>query len=337
MKTYYEYNLRPHNTFGIAVSCKCFAEYDDIRDCAEFLKTLPKDEKILHIGSGSNLLFTKDFDGTVLHSAIHSFEVVQETDTEVLVRVGSGVVFDDFIAWSLEQGYYGAENLSAIPGEVGSSAVQNIGAYGVEAEQIIEAVEVYDSQASSYQTLTHDECRYAYRHSIFKEYPGRYIVHHVLFRLKKQFVPQLQYRALQREVERLGLSPESLSAADVRRLVTDIRAAKLPDYHVIGNGGSFFMNPVVDVETFKSIQQQYPDMPFFETPLGFKIPAGWLIEQCGWKGRRVGHAGVYEKQALILVNYGDATGQEICDLSRAIQQSVQEKFGISIHSEVNIF
>lgn len=336
MKIFNDYNLKNHNTFGINVSCKCFAEYESIEECVDFLNKLPEGEIILHVGGGSNLLFTRDFQGTILHSAVKSFEIIEETAEEATVRVGSGVIFDDFIAWALEKDLYGVENLSAIPGEVGASAVQNIGAYGVEAEQIIQAVEVYDCQAGKYEIFRHDDCRYAYRHSIFKEYPARYVVHHVQFRLKKTFVPQLQYRALQNEVVRQGFSAESITASDIRRVVTDIRNAKLPDYHVLGNGGSFFMNPIVDVAKFKSLQKEYPDIPFFETSDGVKIPAGWLIEKCGWKGRRVGNAGVYEKQALILVNYGEATGREISELSQAIQQSVLQTFGIAISSEVNI-
>jgi len=258
---------------------------------------------------------------------------VSEDADHVWVRVGAAIVWDDFVAYSIANGWSGAENLSLIPGEVGASAVQNIGAYGLEAKDLIEKVECISLSDGTRRVFKNEECNYAYRSSIFKhELKGQYAVTYVTYRLSKQFVPHLDYGNLR---EQLASNP-SLSAAAVRQKVIEIRRSKLPDPEVLGNAGSFFMNPIVTREQFEALRAAYPQIPYYDVPNGVKIPAGWLIEQCGWKGRTLGRAGVYEKQALILVNRGGATGEEVVRLCRTIQQDVFKKFGIEIHAEVNL-
>lgn len=324
------YNLLSHNTFGMNVTAKRFVEYATEEELKEVIPSLSGD--VLHIGGGSNLLFKGDYDGTILHSAIRGIEVEEEMDDEVLVRVGAGVVWDDFVAYAVERGWGGIENLSLIPGEVGASAVQNIGAYGVEAKDVIalvEGIELTSGQKRYFGTI---ECDYAYRHSIFKTYlKGKYAVTYVTFRLKKHPVLKLEYGNIKAV---LGDSGDK-TIADVRQAIIDIRNAKLPDPKVMGNAGSFFMNPVVSREKFLALQKDYPQMPYYEVEGGVKIPAGWMIDQCGWKGKSMGRAGVHDKQALVLVNLGGATSEEIIALCDAVCKSVMKKFGIDIHPEVN--
>ena len=331
MKDYSNYSLLNHNTFGMDVKAKRYVEYDS----EDELKTLIPGLSgvVLHMGGGSNLLFKGDFDGTVLHSAIKGIEVVEETADAVQVRVGAGEVWDDFVAWAVEHGYGGVENLSLIPGEVGASAVQNIGAYGVEAKDVITLVEAMELSNGQKRIFGNLECNYAYRQSIFKnQLKGKYAITYVTYRLQKQPMLKLEYGNI-RAV--LG-DKEEVSIADVRQAIIDIRNAKLPDPKVQGNAGSLFMNPVVSREKFLSIQKDYPQMPFYEVEGGVKIPAGWMIDQCGWKGKSLGRAGVHDKQALVLVNLGGATSDEIITLCDTICQDVHEKFGIDIHPEVNL-
>lgn len=323
------------NTFGIEARCREFIEYtstDELQNIVPRLST----QKWLHIGSGSNLLFTTDFDGLILHSAIRTIEEVKRTETHVWLKVASGVVWDDFVAHCVSHDLHGLENLSLIPGEVGASAVQNIGAYGVEAANYIDQVEVMDVPTGICHTLPAAELEYAYRSSIFKHsLRGRCIITHVVFRLCRHFAPDLEYGAIKRELQTRDLMPESLTAEQLRNVIIEIRRAKLPDTAQLGSAGSFFMNPVVSHEKFKELLLTYPNMPHYEVNGGVKIPAGWMIEQCGWKGRSLGHAGVYSKQALVLVNLGGASGTEIVALSEAVQRDVKQKFGIDIHPEVN--
>ena len=304
MKDFVNYSLLNHNTFGMDVKAKRYVEYDSEDELVQLLSSLQG--KVLHIGGGSNLLFCGDFDGTILHSAIKGIEVVEdvEGDDEVLVRVGAGEVWDDFVAWAVAEGYGGVENLSLIPGEVGASAVQNIGAYGVEAKDVIAMVEAVDMASGEKRLFANAECGYAYRQSIFKqELKGKYAITYVIYRLQKQPKLKLEYGNILAALE----DKAQVTVADVRRAIIDIRNAKLPDPKVVGNAGSFFMNPVVSREKFLSIQKDYPTMPFYDVDGGVKIPAGWLIEQCGWKGKSLGRAGVHDKQALVLVNRGGAS------------------------------
>lgn len=335
MKKIKDYSLLPHNTFGMDVKAALFVEYASVSELKEVLSD--KDclkGKWLHIGGGSNLLFTGDYDGTVLHSAVRGCEVTDENDREVEVRVGAGEVWDTFVAYAVEKGWYGAENLSLIPGEVGAAAVQNIGAYGVEAKDLIVAVETVEVETGRKRIFPNGECRYAYRESVFKkELKGKYIVTYVTFRLGKLPVFNLEYGNVKGELERRGLDP---TLGNVRDTVIAVRKAKLPDPKVQGNAGSFFMNPIISRSQFEVLQQDYPDMPHYEVDGGrVKVPAAWMIDRCGWKGQQVGRAGVHARQALVLVNCGGAEGAEVIALSRQIQDSVFRKFGVAVFPEVN--
>ena len=331
MKEYKDYSLLNHNTFGMDVKAKRYVEYDNEEELKALIPTLSGE--VLHMGGGSNLLFKGDFEGTVLHSAIKGIEVVDESAESALVRAGAGEVWDDFVAWTVERGYGGVENLSLIPGEVGASAVQNIGAYGVEAKDVIAMVEAIDLSNGQKRVFGTEECNYAYRQSIFKNaLKGKYAITYVTYRLQKQPVLKLDYGNIRAVLGDNGQH----TISDVRQAIIDIRNAKLPDPKVQGNAGSFFMNPVVSREKFLSIQKDYPQMPFYEVEGGVKIPAGWMIDQCGWKGKSLGRAGVHDKQALVLVNLGGATSDEIITLCNTICKDVKEKFGIDIHPEVNL-
>lgn len=335
MNIQHNYPLLAHNTFGMDVKASVFVEYESEEELKEILlHRLCPEGKWLHIGGGSNLLFTGDFDGMILHSAIKGFEVVSENEDEVLVRAGAGEVWDDFVAYTVEKGWYGAENLSLIPGEVGASAVQNIGAYGVEAKDLIAQVETVEVSTGQERVFGNAECGYAYRESVFKNaLKGKYIVTHVTYRLSKKPAYRLDYGNVRAELEKRGCE---LTLENVRRTIIDIRESKLPDPKVQGNAGSFFMNPIVPRPLFEELQGKYPSMPFYEVDAErVKIPAGWMIDQCGWKGKQLGNAGVHHKQALVLVNCGGAIGQEIIALSEEIQRSVFDKFGVRIHPEVN--
>ena len=334
MKDISQYSLLSHNTFGIDAKCRRFVEFSSVSELLQIIGRLTKaDEPLLLLGGGSNLLLTADFDGTVLHSAIKGVELMGVEEDDVLVRVGSGETWDDFVALCVERGWYGAENLSLIPGEVGASAIQNIGAYGVEAKDLIERVEAVEIATGHRVTIEREECEYGYRQSRFKQdWKNCFVVTHVIYRLSTKFTPQLDYGNL-----RNVLMTESPTAKDVRQAIIDIRRAKLPDPKELGNGGSFFMNPIVSIEKYHALSEQYPQMPHYDVDEAHvKIPAGWMIEQCGWKGKSLGKAGVHDKQALVLVNLGGATGQEIVTLCETIRQDVFDKFGIDIRPEVNV-
>ncbi len=326
------YSLLPHNTFGIDVQAAVFLEYNSVDELQAIIAGGEIGTPFLHIGSGSNLLFTRDYPGTVLHSCIQGIEIKEETDDSVLIRVGAGMVWDDLVAHCVEQGWYGTENLSLIPGEVGASAVQNIGAYGVEVKDFITQVETVDIRGNA-RVYTTTECRYAYRDSLFKRPEMKEVfVTYVWFRLSKQETYTLDYGAIRQELENYP----GQTLATVRQAIIAIRENKLPNPAVIGNAGSFFMNPIVPRKQFEELLAQYPRMPYYEVDAHrVKIPAGWMIDQCGWKGKALGPAAVYEKQALVLVNRGGARGSDIIALSDAVRASVRQKFCIDIHPEVN--
>ena len=335
MDKYNNHSLLPYHTFGMDVKTSVFIEYTSVDELKQILQQENLSEKKwLHIGGGSNLLFTGDYEGVILHSAIKGTEIVHEDDESVHVRVGAGEVWDDFVAYAVNQGWYGAENLSLIPGEVGASAVQNIGAYGMEAKDLIVKVEALDVTTGNDSVFTNTECRYAYRESIFKkEWKGRYIITYVTYRLSKTPQFQLEYGNVKGELEKQGCE---LTLKNVRDVIIRIREAKLPDPKVQGNAGSFFMNPVIPRMQYESLLAKYPEMPHYKVDEEWvKVPAAWMIDRCGWKGKRMGNAGVHDKQALVLVNCGGATGQEIITLSQHIQQSVYESFRIAIVPEVN--
>ena len=334
MKILRDYSLLPHNTFGMDVKASVFIEYASVKELKEVLNLYVKDNQWLHIGKGSNLLFIGDYSGIILHSAIKGYEVIHEDTKEVVVRVGAGEVWDNFVAMTVEHEWYGAENLSLIPGEVGASAVQNIGAYGVEAKDLIVGVEAIEVSTGKECIFKNEECGYAYRESVFKSsLKYQYLVTHVSYRLKKTPCYHLDYGNIRLELEKQKVR---LALANVRQAIISIREAKLPDPKLQGNAGSFFMNPVISREHFEALLVDYPLMPHYEVDAeSIKIPAAWMIDQCGWKGKRLGRAGVHDKQALVLVNLGGAVGAEVIALSEAIQKSVYEKFGINILPEVN--
>lgn len=335
MNIYTDYSLKSRHTFGMDVKTALFIEYATKEELKEILQNQQLEEgRWLHIGGGSNLLFMGDYPGTILHSSIKGYEVLSEDAEEVVVRVGAGEVWDDFVAYTVAQGWYGAENLSWIPGEVGASAVQNIGAYGVEAKDLIVNVETIEVATGEERIFSNAECVYAYRESLFKlSLKGQYIVTHVSYRLKKTPSYHLDYGNVRAELAKANFD---LTLANVRQVIIDIRQAKLPDPNVQGNAGSFFMNPIVPRAHFEALQKDYPQIPHYEVDADrVKIPAAWMIDQCGWKGKRLGNAGVHDKQALVLVNCGGATGAEVVRLSEEIQQSVFKMFGIQIYPEVN--
>ena len=332
MKDISNYSLKGHNTFGIEARCLRFLEYstgDEARDVAAILRET--EDPYIIIGGGSNLLLTRDFEGVVVHSALMGVDI-----DGCRMTCGSGVEWDRIVAMAVEHGLYGAENLSLIPGDVGASAVQNIGAYGVEAKDLIVEVEAIEIATGQLRLFSNADCQYGYRDSRFKhDWKNQYLMTHVMYALQSTFEPKLDYGNIRAELERRGIS--NPMAAQLREVIIDIRNAKLPDPKVTGNAGSFFMNPVVSREKYESLAVQYEGMPHYTIDSDHeKIPAGWMIEQCGWKGRSLGRAGVHDKQALVLVNRGGATGAEVVTLCKTIRKDVREKFGIDIHPEVNI-
>lgn len=340
MRDIKDFQLLEYNTFGIEGKCKRFCEFDSIDELRSILDTITDaDHPLMVLGGGSNLLLTKDFPGTVLHSNIVTdphILIVDDDSNDVFVTVGSGMIWDKFVDFCIQNNIYGCENLSLIPGTVGASVVQNIGAYGVEVKDIVDKVETIEIATGRKRVFNNSECQYGYRHSRFKgEWKGQYVVTGVTFRLSSVFIPRLDYGNIREELRREGI--ETPNGRQLRDAIIRIREAKLPDPTVEGNAGSFFMNPVVDKAKYESLAVQYPDMPHYTVDDSHeKIPAGWLIDRCGWKGKTVGRAGVHDKQALVLVNRGGATGEEIVNLCNLIRKDVLDKFGIEINPEVNI-
>lgn len=332
-KVFKTYSLLPYNTFGIQATAENFVEFSSVDDIISFLGKGHCGCSLV-IGGGSNLLFVNDFEGTIFHSAIKEMNIVEENENEILLRVGSGVNWDELVAYTVEQGWGGLENLSAIPGEVGASAVQNVGAYGVEAGELIVKVETVRLCDAVYQEFMHDDCNFSYRHSIFKAAEkGKHIITYVTYRLSKNPTFKLTYGNLNEKVEELA----GATLANVRNAVCEIREAKLPNPDKIGSAGSFFMNPVVPSGVAETLINAYPSMPQYPLPCGdVKLSAGWLIEQCGWKKTPHEHVGVYEHQALVVVNRGGATGKEVLDFASAVVASVKEKFGVELKMEVNV-
>lgn len=338
-------NLKRYNTFGIDCEADEIKEYSSVDELLGIIREHNQDkpqQPVLHIGEGSNLLFLGDYHGLVLKSRIKTIEVLEENAEHVLVRVGAGWVMDDFIDYSLKHGWYGQENLSLIPGQVGASAVQNIGAYGAEASQTIRRVECIALADGMREEFSNEDCNYAYRYSIFKspEIKGHYAVTHVTYELQKVFSPSLEYGGIRRALDSAGYdssNPASFTANELRQVIIDIRRAKLPDPKVHGNAGSFFMNPVIGRVQYENLLTKFPDMPHYDVEDGakVKVPAGWLIEHCGWKGRSLGRAAVHDRQALVLVNLGGATGQDILNLCEAVRGTVRDAYGIEINPEVN--
>ena len=353
--TYYQ-DLTKMNTFGMRVKARCFIEYDSVADLVDIeFEELAR--PVLHIGGGSNLLFTDDFKGTVLHSKINFIEIINDKADQVLVSVGAGVVFDDFCDWAAKEGLWGVENLSYIPGEVGASAVQNIGAYGVEVKDVIKTVYCYDTVDEEFVNFDVEDLEYGYRDSAFKdpEIKGRYIVTHVVFALSRTPQPKLDYGHLKDAVLSASASLPSDTDAEqdllgnvtpalIRKVIIKIRKEKLPEPSVMGSAGSFFKNPVISAEHYARIEAAAKaehgadyKVPHYDLPDGtVKVPAAWMIEQCGWKGKRSGNAAVYDKQPLVIVNYtGEAYPEEIIGLEKRIIASIKAKFDIELHPEVD--
>ena len=335
MKTF---NALIPNTFGIDTYCNCLIEFQTVVELIAYYPWIAQarnDGNLLIVGRGSNLLPVDDFHGIVLRSGITGIHT-KEDGNNVMVTCGSGETMDKVIEWCIGKGYYGMENLSLIPGDVGASAVQNIGAYGVEVKDVISSLRAFDLETQDIVEISNDQCHYAYRSSIFKnEWKNRFIILDVTYSLSKIFNPILNYGNISSAMQTRGT--KDVSAQLLRQTIIDIRRAKLPDWEVEGNAGSFFMNPIVSKEKYEALIKQFPEMPHYNVDSEHeKIPAGWLIDQCGWKGRSIGRAGVHHNQALVLVNRGGATGKEIVLLAEQVQRDVKEKFGIDIHPEVNI-
>jgi UDP-N-acetylmuramate dehydrogenase len=330
-------SLKALNTFGIEVKAKEFVEVKSIEElqvlCMSFNLT---DRKVLVLGGGSNMLLTKDVDGMVIKISIKGIEVVEEDADHVWVKAMAGEVWHDLVLWSIDKGYGGLENLSLIPGCVGASPMQNIGAYGVELKNTFGSLEAIEIDGGDLRSFTHAECKFGYRESIFKqEAKGKYIIVSVTFKLSKKPIFNTTYGAIQQTLEKHGV--KELSVKAISDAVVEIRSTKLPDPKVLGNAGSFFKNPEIPNEQFEALKAQYPEIVGYPTSAGHtKVAAGWLIEQCGWKGKKVGNTGSHKDQALVLVNYGGATGHEIWQLAMDIQKSVKEKFGVTINPEVNV-
>lgn len=327
------------NTFGIDAKCETLLEpisEDEFLGVRSVVAEALAKNRLMIIGRGSNLLPTADYDGVVLRSRIMGVDVVSETDDEVIIRCGSGETVDDVIQWCVDRGYHGMENLSLIPGEVGASAVQNIGAYGSEAKDVIDCVEAIEISNGEKVIMSNADCEYSYRQSKFKnEWKNRFFITFVHYRLKKTFVPNIDYGNIRQSLEQKGIT--NPTAQQLRDVIIEIRREKLPDHEVEGNAGSFFMNPIVSKEKYLQLAALYDNMPHYTVDENHeKIPAGWMIDQCGWKGKTVGRAGVHARQALVLVNRGGATGEEIVNLCNLIRTDVKEKFGIEIYPEVNI-
>ncbi len=332
MRDFENYSLLWLNTFRINAKCRRFLDFDDVHEARQVAEILRESAlPYIIIGEGSNLLLTRDYEGIVVRSNIKGTRIVGSQ-----MCCGSGEVWDDIVAFAIQNQLYGAENLSLIPGDVGASAVQNIGAYGVEVKDLIVEIEAVEIATGNICAIPREACQYAYRQSRFKkEWKNRYLITNVTYQFQEDFQPHLDYGNIRAELERQGLAEPS--AQQLRQVIIDIRNAKLPDPNKLGNAGSFFMNPIVSREKYEQLALQYEKMPHYTIDADHeKIPAGWMIDQCGWKGKRLGRAGVYNKQALVLVNWGGATGQEIVDLCQAIQKDVKEKFGIDIYPEVNI-
>lgn len=331
------YSIKPYTTFGIKARALYFIRVSKPEELIQALH-LPNASglPILILGGGSNLLFTQDYNGLVIKIEFKGISIEDQNDDTVLVTANAGEDWDSFVAYCVENGYSGLENLSLIPGVVGTSPVQNIGAYGVEVKDTIDHVTVFDRISGTIEKLTNEECHFGYRDSIFKyAFKGRYIITSVTFRLLLNPQFHTQYGAITTELAVLGVSDLSLEA--IRKAVISIRTRKLPDPAVIGNAGSFFKNPTVDAFKYTQLKKDFPGIVAFRLPVGnFKLAAGWLIEECGWKGYRKGDAGVHAQQALVLVNYGHATGEQIIKLAKEIQSSVKGKFDISLDMEVNV-
>ncbi|WP_298732799.1 UDP-N-acetylmuramate dehydrogenase [uncultured Chitinophaga sp.] len=329
--------LRPYNTFGINAQARYFSTFADLQQLQTVLQdTRWQSSPRMILGGGSNILFTKDFDGLVLKNELKGITLLKEDDDYIYVKAGAGEQWHRFVMYCIEHNYAGLENLSLIPGNVGASPMQNIGAYGVEIKDYCHEVEAWHLKDNALVTFGNADCAFGYRESVFKrKYKDQFVILSVTYRLLKQAHFNTSYGAIEQELQRMGVGELSIQA--ISQAVINIRSSKLPDPAAIGNAGSFFKNPTVDAAQYESLRTAHPNIVAYPVDNGYyKLAAGWLIEQCGWKGYRQNDAGVHAKQALVLVNYGNASGQEIYQLSQQVLDSVKEKFGVDLEREVNI-
>lgn len=337
MKILSNYSLKELNTFGIDVRAKNYVEAKSLTDLIQLCKANTADQ-MFFLGGGSNMLLTKDIESTVIKINLEGIEIIKENDDHVWIEVQAGENWHEFVLWSVQNNYGGLENLSLIPGNVGTTPIQNIGAYGVELKDIMSSCKTLEIKTQKEQVFTNEECKFEYRESVFKnEFKNQYIITAVTFKLsKRNHQLKTSYGAIQEELNKKDITNPTIQ--DISRAVINIRNSKLPNPKEIGNSGSFFKNPIISKTQFQSIQVSHPNIPFYQVDENhFKVPAGWLIEKAGFKGARYGDAGVHEKQALVLVNYGKATGNEIVKLAETIQKNIFELFQINIEAEVNIF
>lgn len=331
-------SLKPFNTFGLDVKAASFCEVRSLLDMKQALAEAEHDEYLI-LGGGSNVLLSKDYSGLVIRNSINGREILAENEDEVLLKVYSGEIWHELVMYCVDRNWGGIENLSLIPGTVGAAPMQNIGAYGVELEQVFHSLEAFDLHSFELQTFNKHACAFGYRESVFKkQLKGKYFIFSVTLKLNKKPVINASYGDILALLEANGLNADTATIKDVSQAVIEIRQSKLPDPRELGNSGSFFKNPVISSEQFISLKNKFPDIKGFNQPDSglVKVPAAWLIEQCGWKGKRVGNTGSHAKQALVLVNYGDAKGEEIWQLAMDIIESVNQKFGILLEPEVNI-
>ena len=331
------FSLAPFNTFGIFADARYFSEFHSADDLSEILAN-DKYTKLLKLilGGGSNLLLTKNFDGIVLQNKIVGIEILKEDRDFVYLRSGAGVTWHELVRYAIDNEFAGLENLSLIPGSVGAAPMQNIGAYGVELKEVFHSLEAIDLGSGETKIFSKEECRFGYRESVFKNiFKNKFVIINVTFQLRKVPVFNTKYGAIEDELKRMKVNELSIRA--ISEAVCNIRRSKLPDPKVTGNAGSFFKNPEVKEEIFLGLKQKFPDIIAYPASPGkMKIAAGWMIEKCGWKGKKFGNAGVHDKQALVIVNLGHASGKEILDLSFRVKESVKEKFGLELETEVNI-
>ena len=328
-------SLRPYNTFGIETKARYFANFNDTEELEKILNLKPQTTNLI-LGGGSNILFTKDFDGIVLKNEIKGIAELHEDSEYVYIKAGAGENWHQFVLYCIERGWGGVENLSLIPGNVGASPMQNIGAYGVEIDDVFWSLEAFHLEEKRIYTFTKSDCEFGYRESVFKrKFKGQFVIVSVTYQLRKKPRFNISYGAITQELEKMGVKELSLKA--ISDAVISIRKSKLPDPAIIGNAGSFFKNPTVPKDQFQLLKSKFPEIPGYENLDGsVKLAAGWLIEQCGWKGYRKGDAGSHSKQALVLVNYGKASGTEVFQLSEEILRSVKAKFDVQLEREVNI-
>jgi len=328
-------SLKKYNTFGLDYNSENLITIGTEEEALHLLKKSGKlKEPLFILGGGSNILFTKDFAGTIIHPEIGGIEIEDQKDNRVIVSCGAGIMWDTFVEWAVTHDLGGIENLSLIPGTVGATPVQNIGAYGVEVKETIQKVRCISLLSGTIEEFSNGDCMFGYRESIFKnELKGKFLITRVYYELSIRHEFRTGYGSIADEVGKRG----TVSLGTIREAVINIRRAKLPDPELLGNAGSFFKNPVISTDKAGILKNKYPHMPQYSDPSGgTKVAAGWLIEQCGWKGKRIGDAGVHDKQALVLVNYGKATGEQVSELSEMIRQSVSDKFGIELRCEVEV-